>query len=419
LSGGGVGLLQKATIVIYVMAVILFSYREGLTVYAKGAALLVVLPFLFRLIMKGDRIFIPFEYRVVAGWFLVGMLASVLSSNLEVSFARMLTIAQILPIAYVISSVIYKNGDGRFFWASIVVAGLLSTAIATVDPVRFSTIDGRVFGTLGNANTFAILLVGIVSIGMAIFAGSRQLSRQILGVLLAGLFFYLVAKTGSRMGMLASLVSIVIAVWSYQYNRTGRRLSGSLYWLLIGGSIIAASIAIAMSGDFATRLNALFMAVESGDFSSVGDNSLRGRATLYKKAFELFLESPLIGVGLDGFSTAGLNYRQIGNNAHSNYMEILCSTGLLGALFYFSIYVYWWVRCLALRKPLRGGPSVGRMTLLMSLAGAILVIDLAFVTYYTKVTWLLFAGIIGEMQLLNRTVRNATPVQPFYVRVHR
>jgi O-antigen ligase len=312
-----------------------------------------------------------------------------------------------------------KNGDGRFYWEAIVAAGLISALQAVFDPIRFSTVDGRVFGTLGNANTFAILLVGVVSIGMAIFVGSRQLSRQLFGLVIAGFFFYLVAKTGSRMGILASLVSIVIAVWSYQYHWQGRRLSRNLYWLLIGGGIIAASIFIAMSGDFAMRLNALFSAVETGDFSGVGDNSLSGRAALYKKAFDLFLGSPLIGIGLDGFSTAGLGYRQIGNNAHSNYMEILCSTGLLGALSYFSIYAYWWSRLHSLRLALRGSASAGRLTLLMSLAGAILVIDLAFVTYYTKITWLLFAGIIGEMQLLNRAVRPSAAVQRVHFDAYR
>jgi O-antigen ligase len=405
--GSALPLLYKAAVLLYVCAVVLFSYREGMTLYAKGAAIVVAGLFAFRYFVGTDRLQFPLEYRLLGVWFLIGVIASALSPELDYSLPRILTLAQLFPIAFMLSNFVFSNGDGRFYWAIVVAAGALSGVVTLVDPMRFSTIDGRVYGTLGNANTYAVMLVSCVAVSLAGMVGVRGLLRKAICVGAGVFFLYLVLRTGSRMGMLASLIAVAVAVWAYQGTGSpqSRGVTRRLYWLVIAAVLLGGAVYFVTSSEFNDRLENLFSALDKGDFGSVGDNSLKSRALLYVKAFDLFLESPLIGVGLDVFATAGIDYRQIGNNSHSNYMEILSSTGLVGALLYFAIYVIWWRRLLALRRVLRGEMFAGRLALLLSLSAAFLVIDLAFVTYYAKVTWIVFAGMIGEFALLERHAR--------------
>ena len=72
------------------------------------------------------------------------------------------------------------------------------------------------------------------------------------------------------------------------------------------------------------------------------------RAALYLRGIELFVGSPLIGIGFGQYQeVSGLEMY-----AHSDYIEVLCSTGIVGFTLYFSIF---WVLWLALR-------GLGRLT---------------------------------------------------------
>jgi O-antigen ligase len=411
---GYLGRPYKVAIFAYVLAVVLFSYREGLTWPAKVAAVLLLGCFVLKYVVGGDRLIFPVPYKLLGAWFFVGIIASAISPELDASVPRILTLAQLFPVAFIVSNLIYRNGSAAFYWVILGVAAIASGVVTLLDPYRFSTIDGRLFGTLGNANTFAVLLVAGVAVSLAGFSGARAIWLKVACGAGGAFFLYLVVGTGSRTGMLASLVVVAISAWRYRLAGTTSRagVGRTLSWVLVATALVGVSLYVVTSSEFVQRLSNLFSALENKDFGSVGDNSLKARSMLYVKAFELFLDSPLIGVGLDVFATAGIDYRRIGNNSHSNYMEILSSTGLVGALLYFAIYAHLWRRLLVMAKVLRGGQYDARVTLVMALSAAFIVIDLSFVTYYAKVTWVIFAGVIAELSLLERAARvPAAPVR--------
>lgn len=384
---------------------VVLSYREGLTMFAKGAGLVLVALYVFRAVSSGEKIFLPREYLLLMAWFLVGVVSSTISSAPGTAFDRVLTLAQVLPVAFIISNFIYWNGDTRFYWLALVGAAVLSGILTLSSPFQFTGIDGRLFGTLGNANAFAALLAVGIALSLGAALGKKNILVRITCLALAAFFLYLVTRTGSRMGMLASLAAAVAVAVCIQMGSKGRGLLRSTWFLLIGAAIVAAIVYVLSSSEFADRLEALTSAAEKGDFGAVGDNSLLNRAMLYKKAFELAMENPILGVGLDVFRTAGIEFRTIGNNSHSNYMEVLASTGLIGFGLYYAIYYSWWSRLAKARVLLEGSSASDRYAMAVAVAAVILVLDVAWVTYYEKLSLLVIAGLIAEVNMLSRVAQ--------------
>ena len=81
----------------------------------------------------------------------------------------------------------------------------------------------------------------------------------------------------------------------------------------------------------AYRINSLLSAVVDKDIRKA-EGSDRGRVLLYKKGLESLARNPL-GVGLGNFRNlkdeSSLN-RNVGTYAHSNYIEVSVSTGVIG-----------------------------------------------------------------------------------------
>ena len=401
---GRLGLIYKLAILAYILAVVVVSYRAGLTIVAKICALILVGLFVFRAVSAGERPFVPREFKLAGAWFLLGVVSSLLSPDPSTTLARIGTMLQVLPIAWVISNFIFWNGDGRFYWVGIVIAGVVSGLITMLNLGDSSTIDGRVYGTLANANAFGALLVVVLILTLSAIMATRVTILQLGMLALAAGFLFLIGKTGSRMSMLGAIVGIGVVFYCYQVSARSRGASRAVAVILLGGLAIAGGAYYLSSSEFSDRLESLRVATESGDFRR-GDNSLQIRSKLYAKAFDMALDRPLIGWGLDTFKDAQiiLGFR-LGNNAHSNYVEILQSTGIVGVILYFAIYQSWLSRLFRMRSLLSEREYAARFTAAGSIAIVFLVFDIAWVTYYEKLVWMIFAGLIAEVHLLGRSM---------------
>jgi O-antigen ligase len=400
LDHGQLGLFYKLAVLAYILAVVLLSYRDGLTIFAKAAGLLLVGLFFFRAISKDSKVFFPVEYKLLAAWVLIAVVSSALSTEPKVALTRLITLLQVYPISFLLTNFLLWNGDTRFFWTFMVGAAALSGGISLANPEEFVDLDGRMFGTLDNANAFAALLAISIGVTLAGLATTRSIVRKLLFLALVGFFFYLVARSGSRMGMLASFAAAVAVTLSAQAGRKGKAFSRLALVVVLGAVIVAGGIYVWNSSEFSNRYAALLTSIETGDFSAAGDLSLYGRALLYERAFELFLTSPLIGVGLDVFRTAGMEFRTIGNNSHSNYAEMLAGTGMIGAICFYAIHYSWWSRLLRAKALLQNRQMAFHVMTGFTVAVIILVHDVAWVSYYEKLTMLAIAGLIAEAHIV-------------------
>lgn len=100
------------------------------------------------------------------------------------------------------------------------------------------------------------------------------------------------------------------------------------------------------------------------------------------------MENPVFGVGLQNFSEVELGFfnQQSGTYAHSNYIELLATSGIIG----FAIWYIAWI--IAFLKMVRAS---GDRKIIANLGITMLIINLIYdfgaVSYYHKVSWTTFA----------------------------
>jgi O-antigen ligase len=137
------------------------------------------------------------------------------------------------------------------------------------------------------------------------------------------------------------------------------------------------------------------------------------RVQLYKDAFKVFREHPVLGVGLRNFQLLTRTKRHY---THSDIMAVLTGTGLPGLLIYGSLYVVLWRRT---RRIIREAPDPADRDTARLIRVTIIVIGimgLGLSLYDRKEHWLLFGPYIGwaatMWRELNWRATGELPAQP-------
>ena len=127
-----------------------------------------------------------------------------------------------------------------------------------------------------------------------------------------------------------------------------------------------------------------------------GDSSTIVRLMLVDIGWDLFHQSPLIGVGIHNPSVYTYSIFGIENYyLHNNYIELLAGTGIIGVVTYYSMYVYLVYNMLRYHD-LHSNEYVMVFILLMSQ----LVMDMGLVSYESKSTYFYMMLFYMEVQIL-------------------
>ena len=163
--------------------------------------------------------------------------------------------------------------------------------------------DGRMFilpgSSLSNPNDLAfVLLLGFVFLSVLLFADSIVI--RLLCLVALALSVYFVLKTGSRANFLALLALAPVA-----FLLVGKRVKAVMLVLIPLGAL---AVFLTVPRSTLTRLTLILanpdlgQAQDSVQASAIG--SQIARTELQKRAFELSLHHPLLGVGAQQFQIA-------------------------------------------------------------------------------------------------------------------
>jgi len=118
---------------------------------------------------------------------------------------------------------------------------------------------------------------------------------------------------------------------------------------------------------FEKRFAGLFHILEGGR----GDASSGERAYLIKEGFNIFMDNPVFGTGLNTFRVF------LGKYAHNNYLELLVDVGMIGFVLFYAIYGIVFLEIKKMNKS-----KLRRYMLIMVII--LLLMDLATVSYFNK-----------------------------------
>lgn len=222
-----------------------------------------------------------------------------------------------------------------------------------------------------NGNSIGLMASTGAVLCMYMFVKNKNILPKIMYVLLIAFFAYIFIYTGSRKSILMFLMCVIIMLFISNPRKVIRNLLVSVIILTISYNLIMNVESV--YNVLGVRLEGLF-----AGFTGEGevDSSTLLRQEYIENGWEWIKESPFIGYGLDGYRS--LNGPETGHYtySHNNFIEIAINWGIIGFVYYYSIFVY------GLKKLLKYCKSNLLVACVLSLFIVHTILHYGMVTYY-------------------------------------
>lgn len=255
------------------------------------------------------------------------------------SWLTILLMAIIFAAVFYLTSIIENK---RLVLFSVLI-GLLGFAVFFIIVYRESLLDfsSRLGTYFNNQNEIGLFFFAgfIVSTYLALF---YKFKFELAYLSSSLLFAYLCLLTGSKTSLLAIFISLILLI-IFRFKNNKIVLFSSF------GGIIALTVVLLFLPFMETTRHKIAMIFETIFMGKIGDDySPLFRLTYIKYSFYLGTKHLLIGYGENGFSI----YSGVHTYAHSQYGEILVSSGIIGLMLYYFPILYLLVRSfLSKQKP--------------------------------------------------------------------
>jgi O-antigen ligase len=132
-----------------------------------------------------------------------------------------------------------------------------------------------------------------------------------------------------------------------------------------------------------------------------------GRYNLYQEGWTMFLQSPVQGVGLGNFVT----HSSTAAYAHSDFMEVLATTGFVGFVLYLSIYLVLWRRLRRMLRKRKDATSRYMAGLYQAMIIALLVHGLGTPSFLDPLYLYILGLMIGHTRAMEQDLRGPRPAE--------
>lgn len=190
-------------------------------------------------------------------------------------------------------------------------------------------------GTLSDANTLCLAVL----MGMPLLWLMSRNARSTMGKLLPLCFvptiLYVAYRTGSRAGLLALLVMLVL----YFIRASGFKKLQMIVLLVVGVTVLASS-SDRLLKRFATIPGLSSESAPADDDEAAAEGSTDGRTYLFLKSLEYTFYNPIVGVGPGQFQVAEHNEAEASNRksawhvTHNSYTEVSSECGIPALVFF-------------------------------------------------------------------------------------
>jgi len=200
---------------------------------------------------------------------------------------------------------------------------------------RLSNVGFTVLGVqFGAANSVGIawVLIGALSLISILFGTTNIKLFRRLFILVSILILF----SGTRKAIISIPIVFGLNYYSGKKKRNVIRFTLTIFLVIIISIILyftTLKIDVLYKA-IGSRLESLYHFLISGEIS---DGSLQIRLSLLEMAKNALIEKPVTGWGLDAFASS-INAR--GLYSHNNYYEILVSGGIVGAIIFYSKYLF-------------------------------------------------------------------------------
>lgn len=345
----------------------------------------IALMLLVSMLISNGKIRLEFSYFhfYILMFGLFCLFSSLWATSADLAISKAISIINVFVIMMIISACLHKTDVidpllKAIMWAYYIVIIYEIVFFGWSYFVEIMRNSSRITSEFLNSNTLGISASYAVLINLY-FIFSRK--TPLWTVILVLLGVAVIAATGSR----KALVSLVLGIFLYTIFRNLRnnQLSFSVVRFLIIFPIFLfvtyQVLQLPMFGGIMERFEGMVNIVAGGAV----DKSAMIRISLVQLGMRLFLENPILGVGID--NPRLYTYSVVGETfyLHNNYIELIAAGGIVGTIIYYGIYIKLFFSYIKHRDFADPQYCVCFVLLLLTL-----ILDYGMVSYYSKMTFL-------------------------------
>lgn len=256
-------------------------------------------------------------------------------------------------------------------------------------------VEGRVRGTYVDPNAFAMHLVMILPLSIFFFLNERKKIMLKVFYLAVALVFCLAIFLSQSRAAWVALVAIFGCLILFQ--RKGRTISFLILALFCGFFIM-----------FGTKYSERMQTVTEYDTAQHRDPSITNRLNVYKVSFLMFMDHPVLGVGINQTKKKIVEYGFKGMQTHNLFLLVLVENGVLTLLLFCWILFGSIIRLVKAEAPQSDLFYTGAATSVFSAMIGFIVFGLYHDNFWMSITWYML-GIANVVPVLREKETGIKP----------
>ncbi len=368
------------------------------------------------------KIWISPELSLFLIWITFSLISTLNAYHVEAALWKTFTLVQIALMVFAVQQTVIWGKHFKIiaqcFALAIVVSYFLSySSISAYERAGMDKVTGhgtdlaRIASTLADANMFGVtacLALSMILISSKTITSKLELifSGLLITVLIIG-----IVHSGSRTAFMGLFVILFGAVITFRLYSPVRLIRLGAVGAVVAGLAFVAVLFLSQLDSFQDKFESLFIdndnvvsrlegfavVLSGGSALDSEDGSISDRTKMMIEGLDIVKDNPVTGVGLDNFRyVSGAD-----TYAHSTPIELLVSTGVIGAILYYMIYAVLFYRLLKLSRR-----SSLREPMLCGLFGlaAYMLMDITHVSFSEKTSWIFLALLSATAEVQRRSL---------------
>jgi len=368
----------------FIVGTMTISFIEGLSTIMSLYGFVFSFLFLIFYLFPYKQLKIPPEILIYFSWIIWSLTGMLNVTNTHLYLMQLRTIIQMAVMIFLVAKIVALSRNLSVVMLAITIGGIIVCLsgyyTGEIQMNTYIASHAQVAGLTRNPNSFAYQLLFVI-FAIFFFWESKSSLRQriffssIITIAIIGIIY-----SASRKGFLGVLAFMLLWFYFCQGKRFSKKPIRVFIILLI-----LSGLAYFIT-DYVTSKTYLGIR-----FNNLWSYSNRLRIELYQEGFDIIRKYPMFGVGLNQFRT----FSSSGVYSHSDYIEVATNTGIIGFVFYFSIYVVLWLRLNRIKRMTNDPYFLYIIGFFKAAIITILLVAFGRPNITSKLTWLFLASAIG------------------------
>lgn len=357
---------------------------------SKVAGIIMAISWICNVIFRRGRIYInPFcnQLFLYLCWTGAGLIYQNMVHADSLELAAFNSLWQCFMLVFIITNLIHTYDEFMLFagiLAGSLIASFMLSNVYSSDEILLS---GRL-ALLGADQNESAFFCGAIFLMMGVISQkSKSMVRKMFAGAIALIMVILLLLTGSRGGLVAFMISVMVCVLFGQFGKKNK----SVIFMLMLGLLIAYRLLIEIS----FPLPQAFEAYEKGvkrlqEFVTREENSLETlRTEIWEQGWKRVKEKPILGYGFGSFE------KFIDMAPHNDFLRVLFETGLIGLIIFTMIYCSSFLRAINRKEFMFPGygPAMLSLCFISSLFLGLLTV---------KIFWISFSSCWLSLQVVDK-----------------